>query len=149
MTKRDEIDRLTTRVTQLESQLAQVLAAVGPLVSDTNHLTALAQQASRLNHATEAALRDLLEQPTGIGRPRFEVALNTVYRADYPGYVSMVFRSGRTGSVQILAGPTDPPTEPVSFPGDTYVGGFIRRGEFWTVSSSGRPAFKGTFTPIP
>jgi hypothetical protein len=37
----------------------------------------------------------------------------------------------------------------VSFPGDTYVGGFIRRGEFWTVYSSGKPAFMGTFTPVP
>ncbi len=147
MTKRDEIDMLTRRVSQLESQLA----AAEPLLRDTNHLTALAEQANRLNHATEAALRDLLEQTAhvGIGRPRFEVALNTVYRADHPGYVSMVFRGGRTGSVQILAGPTDPPTEPVSFPGDSYVGGFVRRGEFWMVSSSGKPGFRGTFTPIP
>lgn len=144
MAKRDEIDMLTRRVTQLESQLA----AAEPLLRDANHLAALAEQANRLNHATESALRDLLEQSPGIGKPRFEVALNTVYLADSPGYVSMVFRSGRTGSVQILAGPTDPPTEPVSFPGDTYVGGFIRRGEFWTVSTPGKPAFQGTFTPI-
>lgn len=149
MTKRDEIDDLSKRVAQLEAQLA----AAEPLLRDTNRLAALAEQANRLNQATESALRDLREQaePLGIGKPRFEVALRTVYLADTPGYVSMVFRSGRTGTVQILAGPTDPPTEPVSFPGDSYVGGFIRRGEFWTVSvrSSGNPAFQGTFTPIP
>lgn len=154
MSKRDEIDMLTRRVTQLEAELAQLtqmLAAAEPLLRNTNHLTDLAEQANHLNQAAQSTLRDLREQaaPLGIGKVRFEVALNTVYHADTPGYVSMVFVGGRTGLVQILAGPTDPPTQPVSFPGGEYVSGFIRRGEYWMASCLGRglAAFKGIFTP--
>jgi hypothetical protein len=151
-----EIDALTRRVQQLEGQLAQlthILAAAEPLLRDTNRLTELADYAGRLNEGIEAKLRDLRDQalPQGIGGPRFEVRLNTVYHADSPGYVSMVFYSGSTGAVRILAGPDDRPSEPVSFPGDQYVGGFIRRGEYWMVTPlrpGSSPSFDGIFTPL-
>jgi hypothetical protein len=156
VSKQAEIDALTRRVGHLEGQLArlaQILAVAEPVLRDTNHLTALADEARRLGQSAEAKLRDLREQaaPHGIGAARFEVALNTVYRAGTPGYVSMVFFAGHTGPVQVFAGPTDPPTGVASFRGDQYVGAFIRRGEYWTVTSvwpGEPPSFSGVFTPL-
>lgn len=157
MAKRDELERLNVRIGQLEGQLAafaRILAVAEPVLRDANRLTELAEQANRLSQAAETKLGMLAERAdvAGIGKPRFPVALSTVYFAETPGYVSMVFYSGRTGAVQVLAGPTDQPTEPVSFPGDQYVGGFIRRGEYWRVeplqAGGTRPDFEGIFTPL-
>jgi hypothetical protein len=73
-------------------------------------------------------LRDTA-RPLGVGAKRFDIKLNTVYHATSDGHVSVVFVGGFTGRVQILAGRTAKPSEPVSFPGDEYVSGLIRRGD--------------------
>lgn len=129
-------------MTQLSGQLA-----------DIARLKELAEEAARLNAATEASLRTLREtaRPLGVGAKRFDIKLNTVYHAASDGHVSVVFVGGFTGRVQILAGPTAKPSEPVSFPGDEYVSGLIRRGEYWTVATippGRKPAFRGIFTPL-
>lgn len=156
MSKRREIATPAKRVSELEGQLprmARILGGAEPVLRDAHHLAERAEHADRLHRSTESKLRDLPARtaPLGIGKPRFTIAVDTVYFADAPGYVSMVFFSERTGPVQILAGPDDPPTEPVSFRGDQYVGGFIRSGEYWKVETF-RPAdpasFDGIFTPL-
>lgn len=99
----------------------------------------------------EAQIARLSGAAFGVGGRRFDITLNTVYRAEADGHVSVTFVGGFTGRVQILAGRTDPPTEPVCFPGDEYVSGLIRRGEYWmvaTVPPGRKPAFRGIFTPL-
>jgi hypothetical protein len=151
VSKREDIDLLTKRVAELEQQVARLSDQLGH--ADSVRLTELAEEASRLNAATEAGLRTLRERaaPLGVGGPRFDIKLNTVYRAEADGHVSVTFVGGFTGRVQILAGRTNPPAEPVSFPGDEYVSGLIRRGEYWTVATvppGRKPAFRGIFTPL-
>lgn len=149
MSKRDDLDLLTKRVNELEQQVSRLsgqLAAVA-------RMKELAEEAERLNAATEASLRTLREtaRPLGVGAKRFDITLNTVYHAESDGHVSVVFVGGFTGRVQILAGRTPKPTEPVSFPGDEYTSGLIRRGEYWTVATippGRKPAFRGIFTPL-
>lgn len=149
MSKREDIDLLVKRVTELEQQVTELTDQLGGIA----RLTELAGEAAELNAATEANLRTLRETatPLGVGGKRFDIKLNTVYHATADGHVSVVFVGGFTGSVQILAGRTAKPTEPVSFPGTEYVSGLIRRGEYWTVATippGRKPAFRGIFTPL-
>ena len=97
----------------------------------------------------EQQVARLTEGP--VAGQRFDIKLNTVYHAKADGFVSVTFVGGFTGRVQILAGRTDPPTEPVCLPGDEYANGLIRRGEYWmvaTIPPGRKPAFRGIFTPL-
>jgi hypothetical protein len=92
----------------------------------------------------------------GIAEPRFEAALNTVYRARTHGYVALYFVGGRAASMRLLVGPQSPPTTSVGVasPGseiNSYVGGIIRPGEYWMAATHNprtKAGFECIFTPL-
>jgi hypothetical protein len=156
-----ELAVLRDRVAELERQLAAVtrqVAAAGPLIDDATRLDDLAARADRLSASASAALHALQDraEPLGHGLDRFVPTVNTVYRAAATGYVSAYYAGGRSAAIVLLAGPTDPPTEHLAGADttvglNTYVGGVVRRGEYWVLSASNnRPemGFRPMFTPL-
>jgi hypothetical protein len=113
-------DALYARVRELEGRVEQLSGLVGALLAD--------------GHRYE---------------PRFQAALDTVYRAKSFGYVAVYFVTGRTARMRLLVGPENPPTTSVGS-GD-YIGGIVRPGEYW-MAATHRPGLKAgfecVFTPL-
>ena len=113
-------------------------------------------RAERLCHATTAAVTGLqsLTDRSGVATPRFRAKLDTVYRAETLGYVSLYFVGGRTDKVELLVGPGTPPAESVGQVNTTNdinssVGAIVRPGEYWLArSKNSSSACVCLFTPL-
>ncbi|MBB5955392.1 hypothetical protein FHS29_001973 [Saccharothrix tamanrassetensis] len=135
---------------QVRALSAQVEAA-RPLPTDTARVEAL-------THGAQSALTALERrgETFGIGRPRSDGVLNTVYRTDVLGFVAVYVGAGLTSNVRLLVGPDDPPTQCVGVldvggERNCYAGTIVRPGEYWLAESSRKtddPAFKIHFTPL-
>lgn len=144
-------EALFARVQELEARVERLAGLLGPLLDDEDRHARLTDLATR----AEGALRALetRAEPMGVGAPRFEAALDTVYRATTFGYVAVYFVGGRTGRVRLLIGPQSPPTTSVGYAnaGNSYMGGFVRPGEYW-MAATHRPGkkcgFECIFTPL-
>ena len=149
----DRQEALERRIVELE-RMVQVLAAqvdvVRPLLGDTARLESLAVRAEAAVRALEARG---VSVPLGEG---FEGRIDTLYQAGVTGFVAVYFVTGRTAKVQLLVGPSNPPTRVVGVVDsrgthDSYAGGIVRAGEYWmAASNSGRPNldFRVHFTPL-
>ncbi|WP_433264322.1 hypothetical protein ACQPZF_34720 [Actinosynnema sp. CS-041913] len=152
-TKR-RLEALQATVSELERQVralsAQVEAA-RPLLADAARVEALTSSA----RSALTALENRAE-PLGIGRPRFDGKLDTVYRADVLGFVAVYVGVGRTADVRLLVGRENPPTECVGVldtggERNSYAGAIVRPGEHWLAASTrpdANPAFVVHFTPL-
>jgi hypothetical protein len=157
---RSELKAMQERIEQLEERIRQLTATVAParaLLDDSRRLEDLTERAGQLSAAADKALLGLQERATsaGVGLPRSRPAMGVVHRAEVTGYVSLYFTGGRTTSVRLLAGWDDPPTECICEANNrndlnSYAGGIVRKGEYWTVDSKldGRSGFKCVFTPL-
>jgi hypothetical protein len=158
--KRDAED-LRLRMEALErriDQLAGQVAAVRPLIDDAARLEDLAEQATRLSAAADAALQALYGQATrvGVGQARFRAALDKVHRAAAHGYVAVYFTGGWTDRVRLLVGPDNPPTACVCTANSTndinsYAAAVVRPGEYWIATSNrgaDKSGFVCMFTPL-
>jgi hypothetical protein len=151
---RERIDRLERRVEQLTGELA----AVRPLLTDAARLDAVADHAARLADTAEATLHTLQQRAddSGVARPRVRARLGRIYRAEATGYVAAYAGGGWTDIVEILVGPTSPPTQSVCRANSTndinsYAGAVVRAGEYWVVTSERGPdksSFTCYFTPF-
>ncbi|MCE7000576.1 hypothetical protein LZG04_38045 [Saccharothrix sp. S26] len=94
--------------------------------------------------------------PSGVGGPRTTPKLDTLYRADVLGYVSVYFVGGYTATVRLTVGPDNPPTHVVGIAhgggeSNSYAGAIVRPGEYWLAATSGHRADHGFslhFTPL-
>lgn len=149
---RDEA--LYARVQELEGRVERLTRSLGALLEDEDRYARLAD----LSERTGAALRALegRAEQAGIGEPRFEAALDTVYRATTYGYVAVYFVGGRTARMRLLVGPQSPPTTSVGYANsgsdiNSYMGGIVRPGEYWmaaTHSTGMKAGFECIFTPL-
>lgn len=112
---------------------------------------ALRERVARL----EERLTLLTRADTSARLPRTRPAFDTVYQAEATGYVSVFFAGGRTDVLQLLVGPEDPPGECICEANtrnglNTYIGGIVREGEYWTVvaRNGARSGFQCVFTPL-
>ncbi|PSL53756.1 hypothetical protein B0I31_108203 [Saccharothrix carnea] len=149
---RDEA--LYARVLELEGRVERLTGLLGKLSDDEERYARLHELAER----ADGALLSLEGRAAaaGIGEPRFQATLDTIYRARTFGYVAVYFVGGRTARVRLLVGPESPPTVSVgcadsSSDLNSYIGGVVRPGEFWTASTP-RPGqktgFECVFTPL-
>lgn len=148
-----EAEELRARVAELERQVATLsaqLSATRPLLDDATRLESLARQA-------ESAVRSLEARatPLSVGGPRTTPNLDTLYRADVLGYVSVYFITGYMATVKLTVGTTNPPTEVVGIAGNgehyAYAGTIVRPGEYWIAATDGaRPNYDFAlhFTPL-
>lgn len=149
-----EAEELRARVADLERQvttLSAQLSATRPLLDDATRVESLARRA-------EAAVRSLEARttPLGVGGPRTNPKLDTLYRADVLGYVSVYFVTGYTATVRLTVGPENPPTHVVGIAhggGDSnsYAGAIVRPGEYWIAATDGARTdygFELHFTPL-
>ncbi|MEV0680331.1 hypothetical protein AB0I60_27825 [Actinosynnema sp. NPDC050436] len=147
-------EALQARVAELEHQVATLSSAVEalrPLLADTTRVAELTRAANSAVSALEGRAT-----PLGIGRPRTDGQLNTLYRADVPGFVAVYVDAGLTSDVRLLVGPHNPPTECVGVldtggERNCYAGTVVRPGEYWIAESSRttpNPSFKVHFTPL-
>jgi hypothetical protein len=91
----------------------------------------------------------------GVGLPRVRLDFGAVHRAEVTGYVSLYFVGGRTNKMRLLVGWNDPPADCIGEVNttngeQTYAGGIVRQGEYWTVASNhgNRSGFECVFTPL-
>ncbi|TQM79570.1 hypothetical protein FHX81_1879 [Saccharothrix saharensis] len=149
---RDEA--LYTRVRELEGRVERLTGLLGKLTDDEERYARLHGLAER----TDGALRSLEARAAsvGVGQPRFQAALDTVYHAKTFGYVAVFFVGGRTSRLRLLVGTANPPETSVGYADssadlNSYMGVVVRPGEYWMVSSP-RPGreygFECVFTPI-
>jgi hypothetical protein len=149
---RDEA--LYARVQELEGRVERLTNLLGGLLEDDDRYARLTDLAER----TGAALRTLESRGTeaGIGGPRFEAALDTVYHAKTYGYIACYFVGGRTARMRLLVGPQDPPTTSVGYANagaeiNSYMGAVVRPGESW-LAATHKPGLKAgfecVFTPL-
>lgn len=149
---RDEA--LHARVLELEGRVERLSGLLTKLAEGEERYARLQALAER----ADGALRSLEGRATavGIGKPRFQASLDTVYHAGEFGYVAVYFVGGRTARVRLLVGPESPPTTSVGYADssadlNSYVGGVVRPGEFWMVATH-RPGmttgFECVFTPL-
>ena len=149
---RDEA--LYARVQELEGRVERLTGLLGNLLDEDDRHARLTDLAER----TGAALRTLetRAESAGIGEPRFEAALDTVYRAKSHGYVAVYFVGGRTARMRLLVGTQSPPTTSVGYANsgseiNSYMGGIVRPGEYW-MATTHRPGMKAgfecVFTPL-
>ncbi|HEX6356107.1 hypothetical protein [Actinophytocola sp.] len=147
-------DALYARVQELEGRVERLSARLGTLLDDEDRHARLIEMTTR----AEGALRSLREltEPAGVGEPRFEAALDTVYRAKTYGYVAVYFVGGRTARMRLLVGPQSPPTTSVGYANsgseiNSYMGGVVRPGEYWmaaTHRTGMKAGFECIFTPL-
>jgi hypothetical protein len=146
-------EALERRIVELErvvQTLAAQVDAARPLLADTTRLQALT---ARAEAAAEALAARTVPVPLGAG---FEGQIDTLYRAEVTGFVAVYFVTGRTAKVQLLVGPSDPPTRVVGVVDSrgsqqSYAGGIVRAGEYWVAASSSRRPnlnFQVHFTPL-
>ncbi|MFE2753262.1 hypothetical protein ACFXGA_14825 [Actinosynnema sp. NPDC059335] len=149
---RDEA--LYARVLELEGRVERLGTLLGALSEDQERYARLHELAER----ADGALRSLEGRAAGagVGEPRFQAALDTVYRARTFGYVAVFFVGGRTARMRLLVGPQSPPTTSIgqadsSADLNSYMGGVVRPGEFW-MAATHRPGIKAgfecVFTPL-
>jgi hypothetical protein len=149
---RAERNALQDRIEQLEkhvAELAETMTAARAMLADSRRLDELAARAGQLSAGADAALLALGERAaaSGVGLPRLRPALGAVHRAEATG--------GRTGTLRLLAGWEDPPTECICETNtrndlNSYAGGVVRKGEYWTVAGK-HPEGSGyecVFTPL-
>jgi hypothetical protein len=148
-----EAEELRARVDDLERQVAALsaqLSATRPLLDDATRIESLAHQA-------EAAVRSLEARttPLGVGGQRTRPKLDTLYRADVLGYVSIYYVTGYMAAVKLTVGPQNPPTNVVGIAGDgdhyAYAGTIVRPGEYWIAATNGNRTdygFELHFTPL-
>ncbi|MFJ6672240.1 hypothetical protein ACIQMJ_14115 [Actinosynnema sp. NPDC091369] len=149
-----EAEELRARVADLERQVATLsaqLSATRPLLDDATRIESLARQA-------EAAVRSLEARatPLGVGGTRTRPKLDTLYRADVLGYVSVYFVTGHITTVKLTVGTENPPTTVVGIAagaGDSnsYAGAIVRPGEYWIAATRGDRTdygFELHFTPL-
>jgi hypothetical protein len=157
---RAERNALQDRIEQLEkhvAELAETMTTARAMLADSRRLDELAARAGQLSAGADAALLALGERAaaSGVGLPRLRPALGAVHRAEATGYVSLYFTGGRTGTLRLLAGWEDPPTECICETNtrndlNSYAGGVVRKGEYWTVAGK-HPEGSGyqcVFTPL-
>jgi len=151
VTSRDKA--LHARVQELEGRVERLTGLLGALLDDEDRHARLTDLAER----TGTALRALESraESVGIGEPRFEAALDTVYRAKTHGYVAVYFVGGRTARMRLLVGPQSPPTTSVGYASgaeiNSYMGGIVRPGEYWMAATHKpgmRAGFECVFTPL-
>lgn len=147
---RSRDEALYARIQELEGRVERLTGLLGNLLDEDDRHARLTDLAER----TGAALRTLetRAESAGIGQPRFEAALDTVYRAKTHGYVALYFVGGRTARMQLLVGPQSPPTTSIgkASPGseiNSYIGGIVRPGEYW-MAATHRPGMKAGFECI-
>ncbi|WP_033438151.1 hypothetical protein [Saccharothrix sp. NRRL B-16314] len=147
-------DALYARVQELEGRVERLTGLLGTLLDDGDRHARLIELAER----AEGALRALEARSglMGIGEPRFQAALDTVYQAKTFGYVAVYFVGGRTARVRLLIGPHNPPDTSVGCANsgsdiNSYIGGIVRPGEYW-MAATHRPGLKSgfecLFTPL-
>jgi hypothetical protein len=147
-------DALYARVQELEGRVERLTGLLGTLLDDGDRHARLTELAER----AEGALRALEARSgaVGIGEPRFQAALDTVYQAKTFGYVAVYFVGGRTARMRLLIGPQNPPTASAGSASassgvNSYIGGVVRPGEYW-MAATHRPGLKAgfecVFTPI-
>jgi hypothetical protein len=149
-----EAEELRARVADLERQVATLsaqLSATRPLLDDATRIESLARQA-------ESAVRSLEARatPLSVGGPRTTPKLDTLYRADVLGYVSVYFVTGYISTVSLTVGSQNPPTNVVGIAhgggeSNSYAGAIVRPGEYWIAATRGdRPhyGFELHFTPL-
>jgi hypothetical protein len=150
--KRDEA--LHARVQELEGRIERLTGLLGPMLDDEerqSRLRALAERADGLLRSLETRAK-----PAGIGAPRFEADLDTVYQAETYGYVAVYFVGGRTARMRLLVGPQSPPTTSVGYANssgeiNSYMGGIVRPDEYWmaaTHHTGMKAGFECIFTPL-
>lgn len=149
---RDEA--LYARMLELEGRVERMTGLLGNLLDDEDRHARLTDLAER----TGAALRALEARADamGIGTPRFEAALDTVYQAPTFGYVAVYFVGGRTARMRLLVGPANPPTTSVGYANsggeiNSYMGTIVRPGEYWmagTHRAGMNAGFECIFTPL-
>lgn len=141
-------DVLHSRVQELEARVKYLTDVVGTLLQDEERHTRLTELTARADGALRAL--EARAASVGVGEPRFQAALDTVYQAKTSGYVAVYFVGGRTARMRLLVGPQNPPTTSVGHT-DSYVSGVVRPGEFW-MAATPRPGmkagFKCVFTPL-
>lgn len=147
-------EALQGRVAELERQVAALsaqVAAARPLPAD---VARVAEPTRAADSAVTA--RENRAEPLALARPRTDGQLNTVYRADVPGFVAVYVDAGLTSDVKLLVGPENPPTRCVGVldvggERNCYAGTVVRPGEHWLAESSRKspnPALKIHFTPL-
>jgi hypothetical protein len=157
-----ELKLLQERVEDLENRVAPLTEMVAParaLLDDTWRLEDLAERAKRLSAAADAPLAGVGERAAaaGMAQDRVRPALDVVHRAEVTGYVSVFFTGGRTDTLRLLVGWSDPPTECVCEANafsdlNSYAGGIVRKGEYWTLAGThtGKKSsgYECVFTPL-
>jgi hypothetical protein len=157
-----ELKVLQDRVEELEvrvAQLAEMAAPARALLDGSRRLEDLAERAKRLTTVADAELARLGERAAaaGVGEPRVRPAFGVVHRAEVTGYVSVFFTGGRTDTLKLLVGWTDPPTECISEANtfnqlNSYAGGIVRAGEYWTLTGTHTSkkgfGYECVFTPL-
>lgn len=145
---RDEA--LYARIQELEGRVERLTGLLGNLLDEDDRHARLTDLAER----TGAALRSLetRAEAAGIGGPRFEAALDTVYHAKTHGYVAVYFVGGRTARMRLLAGQQNPPSTSIGQANssgeiNSYMGGIVRPGEYW-MAATHRPGMKAGFECI-
>jgi hypothetical protein len=118
---------------------------------------ALARRIAELERVvrTLTAQVDARTVPVPVGEG-FEGRIDTLYQAEATGFVAVYFVTGRTAKVQLLVGPSNPPTRVVGVVDSrgshhAYAGGIVRAGEYWTAASNSRRPnlnFRVHFTPL-
>jgi hypothetical protein len=142
------------RIQELEGRVERLTGLLGTLLEDEERytrLTELAERAGTALHTLEGKAA-----PLGIGGERFEAALDTVYHATTPGYVAVYFVGGRTARVHLLVGRQSPPATSVGYANsgaeiNSYIGGLIRRGEYWMAATHNpgmKAGYECIFTPL-
>lgn len=127
-------DRLRLLLNSVSEELRQALSEG---LDDARQVAAIkAEVAALLDQVRSAAA----EARGAAGQRRFRSDLNVIHHAQATGYVSIFFNGGRTDRVKLMVGATDPPTEVVSELNcrndiNSYAGGVVRQGEFWTAKS--------------
>jgi hypothetical protein len=151
-----DTSELERRLAAVEGRLARIdamTAQAAPLLADAAHVQHLAEEARSLSEAVRVTVAGASEAAKTVVKPRFTPRFNEVYRSEGFGYVCVYFAGGRTGTVRILVGIEDPPTElavEVAFESPNYGAAVIRPGEFWTLSCrrADGGGFKAQFTPL-
>lgn len=152
MASRDEA--LYARIQELEGRVERMTGLLGNLLDDEDRHARLTDLAERTGSALRAL--ETRADTVGVGKPRFEARLDTVYHATTYGYVACYFVGGRTARVRLLVGPQAPPTTSVGYANssaeiNSYLGGIVRPGEYW-MAATHKPGmnagFECIFTPL-
>ena len=106
---RREVRVLNAEVAALRKRLRALdteVAVLRPLRAEAGRIDELAERATQLSEAAKVAMAAVDDRAVdaGLARPRVPCSLNTVYRADVLGYISLYYRGGRTGHVRLLVG---------------------------------------------